>query len=508
MLRDLFQIVNTVDLSDCGNISFKKAKYLVDGLIESGRDMWLLVLPHQLEVVSLAVYRQTERLKARQRIISVLKCPPTDSHDAIWRSGRVFFKHRIVARLAVESGVAVLREPVSDLTASEQTIVPFPAVALIHSKAAYQLDKSTAIDDPALLPTTVHSLETIDTLVTMYGEHFIESVMIFGEYWILVTALDAFVHRSPALDDCANDNQGTFFHVPEAHICVKSFYGIDYYEVSIFIGHLEFLAVGGFFGSLTSSTRMGFLGSSIHGLPVALKKSIKADSILTRTTPGSCTRSNRLLRQYGKIHAARNWSFASTHFATQGFFPVNPVNFSSHPQLPPRMGKTTHALVSCVLACLCRVTARQDEIFVTLQNAFKIPAIQKLVVDNYAISSFTALDKLLSEKLSAADSVPDGTISEIHSDDTAMCSTSMSQSKVVCTLYLAKTIRVLSVLENVAKANDTQHNLIAIVPMLKKETLILINSGHVPSTEPDMQLHADQPSLCQMASSQVIKLQG
>ncbi|KAL1934191.1 hypothetical protein VTP01DRAFT_6373 [Rhizomucor pusillus] len=66
----------------------------------------------------------------------------------------------------------------------------------------------------------------------------------------------------------------------EAYIRCKSQYGSEYCEASIFIGHLELLVVGGFFGNTVSDVRTGFLGSSIQNLAAHMKRHVEAESNL------------------------------------------------------------------------------------------------------------------------------------------------------------------------------------------------------------------------------------
>ncbi|KAI9275745.1 hypothetical protein BDA99DRAFT_555511 [Phascolomyces articulosus] len=106
---------------------------------------------------------------------------------------------------------------------------------------------------------TLHNSDKRSILVELkkYVTQFIESVFVFGNHWFFITAIDGLMHGKP-LDDAAEDGLFTLYEAPTAIIKEKSFRGQRYYEVSIFIGYLEFLLIGGFFGSMNNSGYLTF----------------------------------------------------------------------------------------------------------------------------------------------------------------------------------------------------------------------------------------------------------
>jgi hypothetical protein len=68
------------------------------------------------------------------------------------------------------------------------------------------------------------------------------------------------------------------------YVRVKTQYGQDFYELSIMLGTIELLAVGGFHGNAVSSTQHAFLGS-VYLLPFSFMFSCP-----WKTRIGSCLR--------------------------------------------------------------------------------------------------------------------------------------------------------------------------------------------------------------------------
>ncbi|KAL1927118.1 hypothetical protein VTP01DRAFT_5081 [Rhizomucor pusillus] len=187
---------------------------------------------------------------------------------------------------------------------------------------------SAAAKDEALLPTTTHTVATLEHVVHRYAAR-------------------------RTLDDCAHNNIVQFRQTAEAHIRPKTAYGSDNYELSLYIGHLELPVIGGFIGDIVSDRCSAFLGSSIRGLPNTLQQSHTTSKILVRADdPVEYTASNRLLRQYAKYCSRFLWSFHSRRFVLKGFHPANPLDFSSHPSVTSMKRYQTHSIVSSILGCI------------------------------------------------------------------------------------------------------------------------------------------------------------
>lgn len=227
-------------------------------------------------------------------------------------------------------------------------------------------DELQAVKDEALLPTTTHTVATLEHVVHRYAARYLEAVVLLGDHWFFITNVDAFVHNRRTLDDCAHNNIVQFRQTAEAHIRPKTAYGSDNYELSLYIGHLELPVIGGFIGDIVSDRCSAFLGSSIRGLPNTLQQSHTTSKILVRADdPVEYTASNRLLRQYAKYCSRFLWSFHSRRFVLKGFHPANPLDFSSHPSVTSMKRYQTHSIVSSILGCIARSSVTTDDLLTT-----------------------------------------------------------------------------------------------------------------------------------------------
>ncbi|ORY96381.1 hypothetical protein BCR43DRAFT_416430, partial [Syncephalastrum racemosum] len=162
-------------------------------------------------------------------------------------------------------------------------------------------------------------------MVQRVAQRHVESIVLFDRCWFLFTSLDAFADR--AYDDCSNFSEQPFQETVMASVTPKSYMGgKEYYEISLYIGSVELLAVGGFWGICGGNDVHPFLGSSIPNLPIDLQGSKSSERIMTLIHPPRTSTSNRLLRQYIKQQASCPWSFHSYRFMTQHFYPANPLH--------------------------------------------------------------------------------------------------------------------------------------------------------------------------------------
>ncbi|KAG0161934.1 hypothetical protein DFQ30_004810, partial [Apophysomyces sp. BC1015] len=222
---------------------------------------------------------------------------------------------KYVKHMAILAGQARRKVPVVDNSVNTAfpngDLLPLPVSRLLTVGATYELDVLCATDDERMLSTYAHDTKSIDAVITKYATRYIESIVIFGSYWFFITSVDAFMHHRACLDDCADNSMALFEDKSVATIKVKTNRGWEYYEFSIRIGDLELLATGGFWGSITTDERRPFLGSSIPNLPASMRRAAAAKAIYIPSSPVPHTRTNRLLRQYGKISAGWCWAFHS-----------------------------------------------------------------------------------------------------------------------------------------------------------------------------------------------------
>lgn len=198
----------------------------------------------------------------------------------------------------------------------------------------------------------------------------------------------------PTLDDCADQANIPLGSQSFAQIRVKSRYGRDFYELSIMLGTIELLAVGGFHGNAVSCGSHAFLGSSISNLPPQLKQSQRASNIHIRVQPCRYTSSNRHIQQYCKAASGQAWALHSFRSVTKAFYPVNPLAYGDHLPSLTRNGRILHLLASYILSCAACQCARHEAIDSMFTLAF---SDKKLAGHLESCQSFTASSEHLLE---------------------------------------------------------------------------------------------------------------
>lgn len=94
------------------------------------------------------------------------------------------------------------------------------------------------------------------------------------------------------------------------------------------VGHLELLALAGFFGFRGSSKMTPFVGSVKPKLNVVDGQEL---NVMIPIEPVESVRSVRFLRRYDKLHSKRLWSVESRRYAYKGFRACHPLNYDGHP---------------------------------------------------------------------------------------------------------------------------------------------------------------------------------
>jgi hypothetical protein len=86
--------------------------------------------------------------------------------------------------------------------------------------------------------------KVLDHFVQTVGKHFIHSVAVFGRCKVFITSIDVFIHSNIEIDDCAYRNTENQYHdTPIAAVNKKETMGNQYYELKIYWGYMELLAV-------------------------------------------------------------------------------------------------------------------------------------------------------------------------------------------------------------------------------------------------------------------------
>ncbi|KAI8143237.1 hypothetical protein BJV82DRAFT_105430 [Fennellomyces sp. T-0311] len=265
--------------------------------------------------------------------------------------------------------------------------------ALWIEPSLYVKEETTFQDDE--LPLHIHNAKSIDAVVQRTAKHYIQSIVIFDEFWFFITAVDAFSSRT--YDDCSNNSDKPFHEMATASISTKNYLGgKSFYELSIFVGHMELLVVGGFWGRCSGASRRDihpFLGSSIPSIPKNMKQQRRTTDIYTLVQAPCTSTGTRLLRQYAKLQSGNMWSFSSLRFATKGFYPVNPLSYKSHTSQAIAMEKLCiHDLASLALRGVALPTSFSDkDIQQAMLTALKIKSMGHHFSDQQESPTFTGL---------------------------------------------------------------------------------------------------------------------
>ncbi|CEP17438.1 hypothetical protein [Parasitella parasitica] len=160
--------------------------------------------------------------------------------------------------------------------------------------------------------------------IITHAERFVNCIVTFEAFSLLVTSYDIFYHNNRFEDDCAH-SLDSIFQVPTAKVTRKTYTNKAFTEISIFIGHYEFLVVSGFLNR--NGTLMPFLGSSMHKFNLREEVSTRID---VPTTASPNVRTIRLLSQFVKRRSHELWGIHCLRSYLQGFYPISAVSFSNH----------------------------------------------------------------------------------------------------------------------------------------------------------------------------------
>ncbi|KAG1625366.1 hypothetical protein G6F44_012685 [Rhizopus delemar] len=153
---------------------------------------------------------------------------------------------------------------------------------------------------------------------------FVNCIIKFDGFTLLVNSFDVFYHNHRYYDDCAQ-YLNRIDQIATARVSRKTYTNKQFTEVSIFAGHYELLIIGGYLcksGSITP-----FLGSSMN------KYNLLEDSTTSISVPAvqsGFIKTSRQLNQYFKRHSHQLWSFHCARSYTKGFYPISPIELMDH----------------------------------------------------------------------------------------------------------------------------------------------------------------------------------
>ncbi|KAG2217777.1 hypothetical protein INT45_011834 [Circinella minor] len=260
-------------------------------------------------------------------------------------------------------------------TASVATAVPLSAVKIVEDSNMYIIDDTQADFERMPPNASPISFEQANGLVDKYASQYLESIIMFDDYFLNPISIDVYWHNDSTLDDCADAAPTLYEQSTKAIIKEhKATTGAYYYESSIKIGYLELVVTGGFVGNSNYDKVTPFLGSSITCLPSSLKSGNKeASAIKRRMISPKYISSNRHLRQYSKIGARYKWSFQSSRFVLAGLYPLNPLVYCNHFVFGTTNKPTVHTLSAAIINAITSLSITKGTMRSLLRIAKKLP---------------------------------------------------------------------------------------------------------------------------------------
>ncbi|KAG2212562.1 hypothetical protein INT45_000722 [Circinella minor] len=358
--------------------------------------------------------------------------------DLAWRAGAAK-KRRIDIDTNLTAATAATATP---------TIVPLSSLKIIESNTSYVNDDTEA-DLEKMPPNAAPiSFEEANIFVKEYASLYLESFVMFEDYYIYPISIDAFWHNNSTLDDCAD--AATTIYSTSAQAIIKEHKattGAYYYEASIKIGYVELVFTGGFIGSSTHYTITPFLGSSIGCLPLSLKVGNKrADIIKRRLSTAKYVSTNRHLRQYSKIGANYRWSLQSIRHVLQGLYPLNPLYYKNHVAFGTTQKATIHSLAAGIINAITKLSISKDVIKNLLRVTKKLMEYKKYI---RGVNSFAKLQ------------------ANIDQQESTGAKTSN---------YKYRIVECLKILE--AAANQVDGNIELVEIEIRNKALEMMNSGY------------------------------
>ncbi|KAG1167130.1 hypothetical protein G6F46_010217 [Rhizopus delemar] len=168
-----------------------------------------------------------------------------------------------------------------------------------------------------------------DEILAQHYE-FSKSFIIIDNSWFFITSIEAYYHAHLEYDDCAQNEVISYMPTPFFHLIPKYMHNNPYVMLFIWLGHFEFLVIGGFKGALNDNGIIPFLGPTINNTSLSFTTPDSSTSykIIMPQTSIPFVSSNRLLRQFFKQHSLNTYAFHSHRFFYDDFMLTNPLSFS------------------------------------------------------------------------------------------------------------------------------------------------------------------------------------
>lgn len=247
--------------------------------------------------------------------------------------------------------------------------------------AIKDFSRVTKICDYKTVENNDHFLYSKVEEIIPLAKQFVNSAIKFQSLSLLITSLDIFYHNHRFDDDCAQSID-CIYTVPTAKISRKTYTDKSFTEVSVFIGHYEFLAVGGYLK--IHDNLLPFLGSSLGKFNLGEETST---DIMVPATAVASVRTERLLNQYIKRKSHELWSVHAQGSFMKGFYPISPISFADHTSQRHKH-LTNHHFTSQVLNLISNHKAiKKSDIESLWSYLMHMPVFQKMTKNSTSLAS-------------------------------------------------------------------------------------------------------------------------
>ncbi|CAO3649696.1 unnamed protein product [Cunninghamella blakesleeana] len=238
------------------------------------------------------------------------------------------------------------------------------------------------------------NMEEVNDIVKDHATRLLNSILLGEDYWVFITHIDAFYQNHRMFDDCALPNNDDIKLEPKVILNEKNELRNSWKELIIQWGPIQFLCVGGFFGSNMDSKVTPFLGSAISS-----KSKLQNDTftIWTPLFPSAYQCSPRFLRDYSRKHASLPWSFASIDYPFSNITPCHPLYYDNHFSRVNSKPNIT-SICSLILKCICLSEITNQDLQIIKNTLFQIHAFSNHIENLQQANSniFNAVLELIS----------------------------------------------------------------------------------------------------------------
>lgn len=195
-------------------------------------------------------------------------------------------------------------------------------------------------------------------------QQFINSIIHFNGYSVLVTSLDIFFHNHKYQDDCTH-SLPKIFKVATAKVSRKTNTDKSFMEISIFAGYYELLIVGVYFHK--NGSTIPFLGSSVDQFTLVEEET---QIINVPAIASNYVATTRLLSQYMKCHSHHFWGIHCASSYSKGVYPISPIEYMNHACKKISRKTNNHHFFSSMLHLITSPKAIKDDHMEDLWSVF------------------------------------------------------------------------------------------------------------------------------------------